>query len=64
MVGQNLDDGEDGEGDDGAASDQVSQHLRMSASTKLPQKKQSCHQNHKMASQNNKSASKHNKIAI
>ena len=39
VVGQNLDDGEDGEGDDGAASDQVTQHLRMSASTKLQQKK-------------------------
>ena len=42
--GWNLDDGKDGEGDDGTASDQVTQHLMMSTSTKLPPKTTNCHQ--------------------
>ena len=61
--GWNLDDGKDGEGDDGASSDQVTKHLMMSTSTKLPPKTTKLPQKRpKIATQNNNVATKNDNI--
>ena len=70
LVEQNLDDGEYGEGDDGTASDQVTQHLMNSTSTKktthkkkLPPKPQNSLENQQKCHINNKVSTKNSKIA-